>query len=43
LLKLGLSYRKLGADKKAQASFDRIRKEFPSSEAAKKIPREDAP
>lgn len=43
LLKLGISYRKLGAETKAQVAFNRLRKEFASSEAAKKIPREEAP
>ncbi|GAC1358293.1 MAG: hypothetical protein NVSMB47_11240 [Polyangiales bacterium] len=41
LLKLGLTERKLGADAKAKAAFARLRKEFPSSEAAKKLPPED--
>ena len=42
LLKLGLSHRKLGATAKARAAFDKLRKEFPTSDAAKKIPPEDA-
>ena len=43
LLQLGLSHRKLGSAVKAKAAFDRLRKEYPSSDAAKKIPSEDAP
>ncbi|MGZ3420570.1 MAG: tol-pal system protein YbgF [Polyangiales bacterium] len=42
LLKLGLAHRKLGSAGKAKVAFDRLRKEFPTSEAAKKIPPEDA-
>ena len=42
LLKLGLAHKKLGSDTKAKAAFTRLRKEFPTSEAAKKIPPEDA-
>jgi tol-pal system protein YbgF len=43
LLKLGLSERKLGNGAKAHAAFDRLRKEFPLTEAARKIPAEEAP
>lgn len=43
LLKLGLSERKLGSNAKAKASFERLRRDYPLSEAAKKIPPEDAP
>jgi tol-pal system protein YbgF len=42
LLALGLAQRKLGSVEKAKATFARLRKEHPSSEAAKKIPPEDA-
>lgn len=42
LLKLGFAHRKLGAAAKANEAFARLRKEFPTSEAAKKIPPEDA-
>ncbi len=42
LLKLGLAHKRLGADAKARDAFARLRKEFPTSEAAKKIPPEDA-
>ena len=42
LLKLGLTEKKLGSDAKAKAAFVRLKKEFPKSEAAKKIPPEDA-
>jgi tol-pal system protein YbgF len=42
LLKLGLSHRKLGSTAKARAAFERLKKDFPTSEAAKKIPPEDA-
>lgn len=41
-LKLGLSHRKLGSTAKARAAFERLKKDFPTSEAAKKIPPEDA-
>jgi tol-pal system protein YbgF len=43
LLKLGLSERKLGSTAKAKTAFDRLRRDYPLSEAAKKIPPEDAP
>ena len=42
LLALGLAQRKLGSIEKSKATFARLRKEHPSSEAAKKIPPEDA-
>ncbi len=42
LLKLGLTQKKLGSDAKAKAAFTRLRKDFPNSEAAKKIPSEGA-
>jgi tol-pal system protein YbgF len=42
LLALGLAQRKLGSIEKAKATFARLRKDHPSSEAAKKIPPEDA-
>lgn len=42
LLKLGLSHRKLGSTAKARAAFERLKKDFPTSQAAKKIPPEDA-
>ncbi|MBI2393770.1 MAG: tol-pal system protein YbgF [Deltaproteobacteria bacterium] len=42
LLKLGLAHKKLGSDSKARAAFVRLKKDFPTSEAAKKIPPEDA-
>ena len=42
LLELGLTEKKLGSDAKAKAAFVRLKKEFPKSEAAKKIPPEDA-
>lgn len=42
LLKLGMSHRKLGSAQKARVAFEKLRKEFPTSEAAKKIPPEDA-
>lgn len=40
LLKLGLSQQKAGDNQKAKEAFDRLRRDFPSSEAARKIPRE---
>jgi len=42
LLELGVVEKKLGSTAKAKAAFQRLRKEFPASEAAKKIPPEDA-
>ncbi len=42
LLKTGLSHKKLGSFTKSREAFARLRKEFPTSEAAKKIPPEDA-
>lgn len=42
LLKLGLSERKLGSTVKAKTAFARLKRDFPLSEAAKKIPPEDA-
>lgn len=42
LLKMGLSHRKLGSATKAKAAFDKLKQDFPASEAAKKIPPEDA-
>lgn len=42
LLKLGMSHRKLGNAPKARAAFEKLRKDFPTSEAVKKIPPEDA-
>ena len=42
LLELGLTEKKLGSEAKAKAAFARLKKEFPKSEAAKKIPPEDA-
>lgn len=42
LLEAGLAHKKLGAPGKAKAAFDRLRKEHPGSDAAKKIPSEDA-
>jgi tol-pal system protein YbgF len=42
LLELGLTEKKLGSDAKAKAAFVRLKTEFPKSEAAKKIPPEDA-
>jgi tol-pal system protein YbgF len=42
LLKLGLSERKLGSTAKAKTAFDRLKRDYPLSEAAKKIPPEDA-
>jgi len=41
LLKLGMSQKKLGSPTKAKVAFDRLRKEFPLTDAAKKIPPED--
>ncbi len=43
LLKLGLSERKLGSTAKAKTAFERLKRDYPLSEAAKKIPPEDAP
>ncbi len=43
LLKLGLSEKKLGSAAKAKAAFDRLRRDYPLSPAAKKIPPENAP
>lgn len=40
LLKLGLSQQKAGEKEKAREAFDRLRRDFPSSEAVRKIPRE---
>jgi tol-pal system protein YbgF len=42
LLHLGISHKKVGSTEKARAAFAKLRKEFPTSEAAKKIPPEDA-
>ncbi len=38
LLKLGICQEKLGAHEKAAAYFERLRREFPTSNAAKRIP-----
>lgn len=38
LLKLGLSQQKLGNAQKAQLQFDRLQREFPRSEAVRRIP-----
>ncbi len=38
LLKLGMSQEKLGTAQKASQSFDRLRREFPRSEAVRRIP-----
>ena len=43
LLEAGLAHKKLGAPSKAKAAFARLKKDHPSSDAAKKIPPEDAP
>lgn len=40
LLKLGLSQQKAGDKDKAREAFDRLRRDFPSSEAVRRIPRE---
>lgn len=40
LLKLGVAYQKLGASQRSQTTFERLGREFPSSEAARHIPRE---
>lgn len=40
LLKLGLSQRAMGERDKARETFERLRKSYPSTDAAKKIPRE---
>lgn len=42
LLKMGLSHKKLGSTTKAKAAFEKLKQDFPASEAAKKIPPEDA-
>jgi tol-pal system protein YbgF len=42
LLKLGMAETKLGATAKAKAAYARLRKEFPGSDATKKIPKENA-
>jgi tol-pal system protein YbgF len=41
MLKLGLSYQKLQSKEKARAWFDRLRRDFPKSEAAGRIPQEN--
>ena len=38
LLKLGLCQRKLGNEEKAKAYFERLAREFPRSEAARRLP-----
>ena len=42
LLKMGLAHKKLGSASKAKDAVVKLKKEFPASEAAKKIPSEDA-
>lgn len=42
LLKLGMSQQKLGNPVKAKASFDRLQREFPRSEASRRVPSGDA-
>lgn len=42
LLELGIVETKLGSASKAKAAFGRLRKEFPKSDAAKKIPPEES-
>ena len=41
LLKLGISQQKLGNPVKAKASFDRLQREFPRSEASRRVPSGD--
>lgn len=41
LLKLGMSQQKLGNPVKAKASFDRLQREFPRSEASRRVPSGD--
>ncbi len=43
LLEAGLAHKKLGAPGKAKTAFARLKKDHPSSDAAKKIPPEDTP
>lgn len=38
LLKLGISHDKLGSEARAREAFERLRREYPKSEAARKIP-----
>jgi tol-pal system protein YbgF len=42
LLKLGASHERLGASDRAKESWDRLRRDYPRSDAAKKIPAADA-
>jgi tol-pal system protein YbgF len=43
LLKLGICQTKLGLGSKAKITFERLAREFPRSEAARRIPREENP